>query len=65
MTSGLESYLEALSNTKKLLDPPQGFSTYNATSKSDEVIINKIIQSFKCYSNYLINYNKLKIELNI
>ena len=39
MTSGLESYLEALSNSKRLLDPPEGFSTYNATSKSDEVII--------------------------
>ena len=47
MTSGLESYLEALSNTKRLLDPPEGFSTYNATSKSDEVIIkqnNTILQ---------------------
>ena len=39
MTSGLENYLEALSVTKKLLDPPEGFSTYNATSKANEVII--------------------------
>ena len=31
--------MEALSNTKRLLDPPEGLSTYNATSKSDEVII--------------------------
>ena len=30
MISGLESYLEALSNTQRLLDPPEGFSTYNA-----------------------------------
>ena len=47
MTSGLENYLEALSNTKRLLDPPKGLSTYNATSKSDEVIIkqnNTILQ---------------------
>ena len=47
MTSGLESYLKALSNTKRLLDPPEGFSTYNATSKSNEVIIkqnNTILQ---------------------
>ena len=39
MTSGLDNYLEALSTIKRLLDPPEGFSTYNATSKSDEVII--------------------------
>ena len=39
MTSCLESYLEALSNSKRLLDPHEGFSIYNATSKSDEVII--------------------------
>ena len=47
MTSGLESYLKALSNTKRLLDPPEGFSTYNTISKSDEVIIkqnNTILQ---------------------
>ena len=47
MTSGLESYFEALSNTKRLLDPSEGFSTYNAISKSDEVIIkqnNMILQ---------------------
>ena len=47
MTSGLESYLEALSNTKRLLDHREGFSIYNATSKSDEVIIkqnNTILQ---------------------
>lgn len=47
MTSGLENYLEALSNTKRLLDPPEGLSSYNATSKSDEVIIkqnNTILQ---------------------
>ena len=34
MTSGLESYLEALSNTKKLLDPPQGFSMSRPDSQS-------------------------------
>ena len=39
MTSGLENYLEALSVTKRFLDPPKGFSTYNAISKADEVII--------------------------
>ena len=39
MTSGIENYLEALSIIKKLLDSPEGFSTYNATSKADEVII--------------------------
>ena len=47
MTSGLENYLEALNLTKRLLDPPKGFSTYNATSKADEVIIkqnNTILQ---------------------
>ena len=47
MTSGLDNYLEALSTTKGLLDLPEGFSTYNATSKSDEVIIkqnNTILQ---------------------
>ena len=31
MTSNLENYLEALSVTKKHLDPPEGFSTYNTT----------------------------------
>ena len=47
MTSGLENYLEALNLTKKLLDPLEGFSTYNPTSKTDEVIIkqtNTILQ---------------------
>ena len=47
MTSGLDHYLEALGNTKRLLDPPEGFSTYNATSKTDEIIIkqnNTILQ---------------------
>ena len=41
MTIGLENYLEALIFTKKLLDPPESFSTYNATFKADEVIINR------------------------
>ena len=47
MTSGLENSLEALSETKNLLDPPEGLSKYNALSKADEVIIrqnNTIIQ---------------------
>ena len=47
MTSGLDNYLEALSTIKRLLDPPEGFSTYNAMLKSDEVIIkqnNTILQ---------------------
>ena len=39
MTSGLENYLEALSATKRLLDPLESFSTYNATSKANEVRI--------------------------
>ena len=39
MTSGPENYFEALSTTKRLLDPPEGFSTYNAMSKAHEVII--------------------------
>ena len=47
MTSGLDHYLEALGNPKRLLDSPEGFSTYNATSKTDEVIMkqnNTILQ---------------------
>ena len=47
MTSGLENYLGALEETKKLLDSPVGFSTYNASSKVDEIIIkqnNTILQ---------------------
>ena len=47
MTSGLETYLEALSETKKLIDPPEGLSKYNGSSLADEVIIkqnNTIIQ---------------------
>ena len=39
MTSDLDNYLETLSTTKRLLDPPERFSTYNVTSKSNEVII--------------------------
>ena len=39
MTSGLENYLEVLDETKKLLDLPVGFSNYNASSKTDEIII--------------------------
>ena len=39
MTSGLETYLEALSETKKLIDPPEGLSKYNASSLADGVII--------------------------
>ena len=47
MTSGLETYLEALSETKKLIDPPEGLSKYIASFLADEVIIkqnNTIIQ---------------------
>ena len=47
MTSGLENYLEALSETKKLIDPPEELSKYNALSKADEIITkqnNTIIQ---------------------
>lgn len=47
MTSGLETYLEALSETKKLIEPPEGLSKYNASSLADGVIIkqnNTIIQ---------------------
>ena len=61
MTSGLESYFEALSNTKRLLDPSEGFSTYNATSKSDEVIIkqnNMILQMLLQLFNILKQIEK-------
>ena len=47
MTSGLENYLGALEETKKLLGPPVRFSTYNVSSKADEIIIkqnNTILQ---------------------
>ena len=47
MTSGLENYLEVLSETKKLMDSRQGLSMYNASFKTDKVIIkqnNTIIQ---------------------
>ena len=47
MSSGLENYLEALDETKKLLDPLVAFSNYNASSKADEIIIkqnNSILQ---------------------
>ena len=35
MTNGIETYLEVLSETKKLIDPPEGLSKYNASSKAD------------------------------
>ena len=47
MTSGLETYLEALSETKKLIDPPERLSKYKDLSLADGVIIkqnNTIIQ---------------------
>ena len=61
MTSGLENYLEALSETKKLLDPPEGFSTYHATSRADEVIIkrnNTILQMLVQVHNKLEQIEK-------
>ena len=63
MTSGLDNYLEALSATKELLDPPERFRTYNASSKFDEVIIkqnNTILQML------LQLFNKLEqIEIRV
>ena len=63
MTSGLDNYLEALTITKRLLDPPEGFSTYTATLKADEITIkqnNTILQML------LQLFNKLEqIEIRI
>ena len=57
MTSGLETYLEALSETKKLIDPPEGLSKYNASSKADEVII----KLWVLYSHLAFNkFDRLK-----
>ena len=63
MARGLETYLEALSETKKLIDPSEGLSKCNASSKADEVIIkqnNTIIQMM------IQMYNKIdKVEKRI
>ena len=64
MTSGLENYLEALRETKKLLDPPEGLSKYNASSKTDEIIIKQnstIIQTLIQMCNKIEQIEK---ELN-